>query len=57
MFLIHPLDGGVVDGVAGGSQFAATPAGHGLHAVALSNDNDAVLDAPPEKRPPETRIR
>jgi hypothetical protein len=38
MFLIHPLDGGVVDGVAGGSQFAATPAAHGLHAFALSND-------------------
>ncbi|MSP24149.1 MAG: hypothetical protein EXR75_03080 [Myxococcales bacterium] len=37
LFLVHPLDGGVVDGIASGASFAARPVAHGLHAYALSN--------------------
>ena len=38
LFLVHPLDGGVIDGVGQGASFAARPSAHGLHAYALSND-------------------
>jgi outer membrane protein assembly factor BamB len=37
LFLVHPLDGGVLDGMHSGGAFAATPAAHGRHAYALSN--------------------
>jgi len=37
LFLVHPLDGGVIDGLHSGGAFAATPAAHGRHAYALSN--------------------
>lgn len=38
LFLVNPLDGRVVDGIAAGGSFAATPAAHGMHAFALSNE-------------------
>lgn len=38
MFLVHPLDGAIMDGIAAGGSFAATPAAYGLHAFALSNE-------------------
>ncbi|MBM4376862.1 MAG: PQQ-binding-like beta-propeller repeat protein [Deltaproteobacteria bacterium] len=38
LFLIHPLDGRVLDGIAAGGSFAATPATYGTHAFALSNE-------------------
>ena len=38
MFLMHPLDGSVLDGVASGGSFGATPAAYGRHAFALTND-------------------
>lgn len=37
LFLVHPLDGGVIDGLHSGGAFAATPAAYGRHAFALSN--------------------
>jgi outer membrane protein assembly factor BamB len=40
LFLVHPLDGGVIDGVHSGGAFAATPAAYGRHAYALSNEGD-----------------
>jgi outer membrane protein assembly factor BamB len=51
MFLVHPLDGAVLDGVAGGGSFAATPKSHGLHAYALSNEGVLVaLGLTPPRR-------
>lgn len=38
LFLVHPLDGSVLDGIAAGASFAATPAVYGRHAFALSNE-------------------
>jgi outer membrane protein assembly factor BamB len=38
MFLVSPLDGGVIDGVHSGGAFAATPAAHGSRAFVLSNE-------------------
>jgi outer membrane protein assembly factor BamB len=37
LFLFHPLDGGVLDGVFAGSEFAANPAAHARRAFALTN--------------------
>jgi outer membrane protein assembly factor BamB len=37
LFLFHPLDGGVLDGVYAGGAFAATPAAHARRAFALTN--------------------
>jgi outer membrane protein assembly factor BamB len=38
VFLISPLDGGVLDGLHGGGSFAATPAAYGTRAFVLSNE-------------------
>jgi outer membrane protein assembly factor BamB len=38
VFLISPLDGGVLDGLHGGGSFAATPAAYGTRAYVLSNE-------------------
>jgi outer membrane protein assembly factor BamB len=38
VFLLHPLDGGVLDGLHSGGAFAATPAAHGRRAYLLSNE-------------------
>jgi len=38
LFLVHPLDGGILDGIHGGGTFAATPAAYGRRAFVLSND-------------------
>ncbi|MCA9618195.1 MAG: PQQ-binding-like beta-propeller repeat protein [Myxococcales bacterium] len=38
LFLVHPLDGGVIDGLHSGGAFAAAPSAHGRHAFALSNE-------------------
>lgn len=38
LFLVHPLDGSILDGVAAGASYAATPATHGRRAYAMSND-------------------
>ena len=37
LFLIHPLDGGVLDGIHSGAAFAAAPAAYGRRAYILSN--------------------
>lgn len=37
LFLFHPLDGGVLDGVYAGGAFAAAPAAHARRAFALTN--------------------
>ncbi len=51
MFLVHPLDGSVLDGLAAGGSFTAAPAAYGRHAFALSNDG--VLQAFGIEPPPE----
>ncbi len=38
IFLVHPLDGGVIDGFHSGGAFAATPSAYGRHAFMLSNE-------------------
>jgi len=38
IFVVHPLDGGVIDGVHHGGAFAATPAAYGRSAYMLSNE-------------------
>ena len=38
LFLLHPLDGSVLDGLDSGGAFAATPAAFGKHAYVLSNE-------------------
>lgn len=38
VFLVSPLDGGVLDGIHGGGSFAATPAAYGTRAFLLSNE-------------------
>lgn len=38
VFLVSPLDGGVIDGLHGGGSFAATPAAYGTRAYLLSNE-------------------
>jgi outer membrane protein assembly factor BamB len=38
VFLLSPLDGGVIDGIHGGGAFAATPAAHGTRAFAFTNE-------------------
>jgi outer membrane protein assembly factor BamB len=38
IFLVHPLDGGVIDGVHQGGAFAAAPAAYGRSAYMLSNE-------------------
>ena len=38
LFLVHPLDGSVLDGLAAGGSFAAAPAAQGRRAFALTND-------------------
>jgi outer membrane protein assembly factor BamB len=52
MFLVHPLDGAVMDGIAAGGSFAATPAAYGLHAFALSNEGVLVALGIEPPRPP-----
>lgn len=37
LFLFHPLDGGVLDGVYAGGAFAAPPAAHSMRAFAMTN--------------------
>jgi outer membrane protein assembly factor BamB len=37
-FLVHPLDGGIIDALASGGAFAATPAAAGLRAYLISNE-------------------
>jgi outer membrane protein assembly factor BamB len=38
LFLVHPLDGGVIDGLYQGGSFAANPAAYGKHAFVISNE-------------------
>jgi outer membrane protein assembly factor BamB len=38
VFLVSPLDGGVIDGIHSGGAFAAAPATRGTHAFLLSNE-------------------
>jgi len=38
IFLVHPLDGGVLDGLHSGGAFVAAPAAYGRRAFMLSND-------------------
>jgi len=38
LFLVHPLDGSILDGIAAGGSYAAAPATHGRRAFAMSND-------------------
>jgi outer membrane protein assembly factor BamB len=38
IFLVHPLDGGVIDGLHNGGAFAARPAAYGRRAFMLSNE-------------------
>jgi outer membrane protein assembly factor BamB len=38
MFLVSPLDGGVLDGIHNGGSFAAAPSAYGLRAFMISND-------------------
>jgi outer membrane protein assembly factor BamB len=38
LFLVWPLDGGIIDGLHSGGAFAATPAVHGSRAFMLSNE-------------------
>lgn len=38
LFLVSPLDGGVIDGVDSGAGFAATPAANGRRAFMISNE-------------------
>jgi outer membrane protein assembly factor BamB len=38
IFLVHPLDGGVIDGLHSGGAFAAHPSAYGTRAFMLSNE-------------------
>jgi outer membrane protein assembly factor BamB len=42
LFLFHPLDGGVLDGVYSGGAFAAAPAAHARRAFALTNEGTLI---------------
>jgi hypothetical protein len=53
VFLVSPLDGGVLDGFHSGGSFAATPAANGLRAFVLSNEGQLFgLSLRPPTSPP-----
>jgi len=52
VFLLSPLDGGIVDGIGSGEAFAGSPAAHGLRAYVISNEGTllALSLHPPKRR-------
>ena len=55
IYLVHPVDGAVMDGIAAGDLCAAKPAAYGLHACALSNEGVLVALGVEPPRPAVAR--
>ncbi len=55
LYLFQPLDGGVIDGIEPGNEFAMTPAVHGFRAYTLTNGGQLLgihVQPPPAYVPP-----
>lgn len=57
LFLFHPLDGGVIDGIQPGNEIAMTPAAYGTKAFVMTNGGQmlGIMVAPPPMAAPPPR--